>query len=116
VLCVYLEVENKNSRWLTLHLIRRAASPPPVCCRLGLAVAKETLHINPAFKSRSGIYLCVCVCDGLTSLAVRALVSFGLTVLAVRCSVGFGSGAGATAVFLFHWGRVSDGALVAVVI
>lgn len=61
----------------------------------------------------TGIY---CVCDSLTSLAVWALVSLGLAVVAVRCGVGLRGGAGATAVFLLHWGRVSDGALVAVVI
>ncbi len=48
--------------------------------------------------------MCVCVRQGLTPLAVRALVSLGLAVLAVRHGVGLGGRAGATTVFLFHGG------------
>ena len=63
-----------------------------------------------------GVCVCVCVCVCLTPLAVRALVSLGLAVLTVRQGGGLRGGTGATTVLLFHWGWVSDRALVAVVV
>lgn len=59
------------------------------------------------------------VSDGaavLTPLAVRALVGLGFASFAVGGGGGVRGGAGAATVFLLHRGRVSDGALVAVVV
>lgn len=54
---------------------------------------------------------------GLTPLTVWTLARcFGLRVVAVRQGGRLRGWAGATAVFLFHRGRVCDGALVAVVV
>lgn len=51
----------------------------------------------------------------LTPLTVGALVGLGFASFAVGGG-GVRGGAGAATVFLFHWGWVSDGALVAVVV
>lgn len=52
----------------------------------------------------------------LTPLAVGALVGLGFVSFAVGGGGGVRGGAGAATVFLLHRGRVSDGALVAVVV